>query len=38
MAYRDTGGRGMSEKDTRKPIAIIETEEYVLEIYGDDDE
>jgi len=26
------------EKDTRKPIAVIETEEYVLEIYGDDDE
>jgi len=28
----------MSEKDTRKPIAVIEAEEYVLEIYGDDDE
>jgi len=27
----------MSEKDTRKPIAIIETEEYVLEIYGDEE-
>jgi len=25
----------MNEKDTRKPIAVIETEEYVLEIYGD---